>query len=176
MSRNKTLEDMKMQLNRIEHYIRINTEKKFFPPDPPECKADDAEPQWMRDRILDDPAPPLRAQVAKALGKEIYSPDCSMKLWMCDPVDYATPGLSKAALLGRSELIPPYDTDIKLAMEALIDYCTQCDHTDFTIDWHKGDFQIEIAGGGNVTVYFNEYVLMPLSEIICRAIVKHANQ
>jgi len=144
-------------LGQFINVIRIES------PDPPECICRD---HWHCPiHGKKDPEPPLKAQVAKALGwTEIYLSRSDGNWW------------GYLEKYGTNNMIFNYDTDIKLAMEALIDYCTQCDHTDFTIDWHKGDFQIEIAGGGNVTVYFNEYVLMPLSEIICRAIVKHANQ
>ena len=69
MSKKTNLEEMKMQLNRIEHYIRISTEKKYFPDPAPECtcrefyiKPCPLHPYDLKVEIKKDSEPPLKAQ------------------------------------------------------------------------------------------------------------------
>ena len=74
--------------------------------------------------------------------------------------------------------VPDYPNDLTAAMGALESYCSKCDHTDFEIFWHKGDYCIEIFAQHQKRepdyrrnmIYAGE----SLPTAICEAIVKHS--
>ena len=110
MSKKTNLEEMKMQLNRIEHYIRISTEKKYFPDPAPEYSYSgptikpippystrctkcgyELKPVARKCPQCKDPDPPLNARVEKVLGEEIqYFWDYG---WLVKDIDRRGPTL-----------------------------------------------------------------------------------
>ena len=117
-----------------------------------------------------DPAPPLRVRVAICLEHTCWT-DIDGK-WRYSPKDrYILEGI-------EYPLIPDYPNDRTAAMNALEEYCNQCDHTDFQIFWHKGDFDVRIFGQ-RVEDYpglarFFIYAGQSLPTAISLAIVKHS--
>lgn len=101
-----------------------------------------------------DPAPPLRAQVAKALGR---SPIFHGGYWRLETAGFPAD-------------IPPYDTDIKEAMQALEEYCQKINCA-FNVGKYLNGISIHI-NAIRFPIVGSYWCDIP--EAICLAIVKHA--
>lgn len=140
----------------------------------PKCSCVRGRREWWDSNCpihghLTDPALPLRAQVAKALGNNVHQEGCTGNWFMGD-----------RRTSSECPQIPPYDTDIAKAMGALEEYCEKNGLGLNAIEYfpHSGDknhrwsVKVGVAynfelGGSNST-YANS-----LPEAICQAIVKH---
>lgn len=109
--------------------------------------------KYMRFIKDPDPAPPLRVQVAEALGKVVERVTGVDKMYW---------GVQDS--MPRWNPVPPYDTDIKLATGAFWTYLLKIGSNDFCIS------RVHIRIQEIVTVYNG---IFPEAEDFCLAIVKH---
>jgi len=110
-----------------------------------------------------DPAPPLRARVAQALGMTISESSNHPGTWI-----FMTGAVGASAW----KRIPPYDEDVKLAIGAGLEY-SRLKNVLFSIRREGIDepaFKICFRYGPIITVADVEH----LAEGICEAIAKHS--
>jgi hypothetical protein len=157
------IDEIKRRLDKLEH------------PDPAPERMTATEAVIMDDykrhreiykKFIKDPAPPLKARVAKALGYKVIRRQNG---------EWSMPRSSMEQ--EYIEYVPPYDEDVKLAIGALEEYCRTSDlqlywriWTCYTPDAH---YSIEITNQ-ELTKRTGALWGKSLARAICEAIVKHS--